>query len=121
MKNIVSILLAVIGVVCVVFGVLFIMSANSGKQTVVDELTASGVTVDNINDKYDQAKAGLAQALAAGTAGTETAQSLGWQKASLGLGKSNLAMVDFVQKSGILTIVIGAGLVLAGWGLMKKS
>jgi len=121
MKNIVSILLAVIGVVCVVFGVLFMVSANKGKTTVVNELTASGVTVATLDAKYDQAKAGLAQALAAGAAGNESAQSAGWQKASLGLAKSNLAMVDFVQKSGILTIVIGAGLVLAGWGLMKKS
>ena len=121
MKNILSILVAVIGVVCIVFGVLFIMSASSGKTTVVDELKASGVTVDTLDAKYDQAKTGLAQALAAGAAGNESAQSAGWQKASLGLAKSNLAMVDFVQKSGILTIVIGAGLVLAGWGLMKKS
>lgn len=121
MKNILSILVAVIGVVCIVLGILFVMESNSGKTTVVNELTASGVTVDNIDAKYDAAKAGLAQAVAAGTAGTETAQSLGWQKVSLGLGKTNLAMVDFVQKSGILAVVLGAGFLLAGAGLMKKS
>jgi hypothetical protein len=121
MKNILSILVAVLGVVCIVFGVLFVMEAGSNKTTVVDELTASGVTVDNIDAKYDAAKAGLAQALAAGTAGTETSQSLGWQKVSLGLGKTNLAMVDFVQKSGILAVVLGAGFLLAGAGLMKKA
>ncbi|RJO61369.1 MAG: hypothetical protein C4542_06320 [Dehalococcoidia bacterium] len=121
MKNILSILVAVIGVVCIVFGVLFIMQAGDSKTIVVDELKASGVTLDNLDAKYDAAKAGLAQALGAGAAGTETAQSVGWQKTSLGLAKSNLGTIDFVQKSGILAIVIGAGLTLAGVGLMKKS
>jgi len=64
-KNIVSILVAVIGVVCVVFGVLFIMQAGDSKTTVVDELATSGVTLDTLDAKYDAAKAGLAQALAA--------------------------------------------------------
>jgi hypothetical protein len=129
MKNILSILVAVVGVACIVFGVIFIMSASSGKTTVVDEMAASGVTVDNLNAKYDLAKKGLADAMTAMATASDAAkatvnekiQDAGWQKASLGLAKSNLAMVDFVQKSGILTIVIGAGLVLAGWGLMKKS
>jgi hypothetical protein len=121
MKNVLSILVAVIGVVCVVFGVLFIMQAGDSKTTVVDELATSGVTLDTLDAKYDAAKAGLAQALAAGAPGTETAQSVGWQKASLGIAKSSLTTIGFVEKSGILTIVIGAGLVLAGCGLMKKS
>jgi hypothetical protein len=121
MKNLLSILVAVIGVVCIVFGVVFMMEASSNKKIVVDELATSGVTTETLDAKYDAAKAGLAQALAAGAAGTESAQSIGWQKGSLGLAKSNLNTIDFVQKSGILTIVIGAGLVLAGWGIMKKS
>jgi len=121
MKNILALLVAVIGVVCIVFGAMFIVQAGDNKTTVVDELTASNVTVDTLDAAYNQAKAGLAQALAAGAAGTESAQSIGWQKASLGLAKSNLETIDFVQKSGILTIVIGAGLILTGWGLIKKS
>jgi hypothetical protein len=120
-KNILSILVAIIGVAAIVFGVLFIMQASENKTTVVDELKASNLTPATLNAAYDQAKAGLAQALAAGTAGAESAQSAGWQKASLGLAKSNLNTIDFVQKSGILTIVIGAGFVLAGWAIMKKS
>ncbi len=121
MKNIVSILVAVIGVVCIVFGVLFIMQAGDSRDALVEELATSGVTLDTLDAKYDAAKDGLAQALAAGAAGTETAQSIGWQKASLGSAKSSASTIDFVQNSGILTIVIGAGLTLAGVGLMKKS
>lgn len=119
MKNFLSILVAIIGVVCVVFGVLFIMQASDNKTTVVDELTASGLTTGTLNAAYDQAKAGLAQATTAKS--VEGMQSAGWQKASLGLAKSNLETINFVQKSGIFAIVIGLGFVLAGWGIMKKS
>jgi hypothetical protein len=121
MKNILSLLVIVIGVVCIVFGAMFIMQSASSRDTVIDELAASGITAETLDAAYDQAKAGLAQATAAGEAGIETAQSIGWQKSSLGLAKSNLTTIDFVQKSGILAIVIGAGLSLAGAGLFKKS
>jgi hypothetical protein len=121
MKNVLSILVAVIGIVCIVFGAMFIMQAGSSRTDVADELKASNVTLDNLNAKYDEAKAGLAQALGAGAAGAESAQSVGWQKASLGVAKSSLSTINFVEKSGILTIVIGLGLVLTGFGLMKKS
>jgi hypothetical protein len=121
MKNILSMLVILIGVVCIVFGAMFIMQAASSRDTVVDELAASGVTTETLNAAYDQAKAGLAQATAAGEAGIETAQSVGWQKASLGLAKSNLTTIDFVQKSGILAIVAGLGLSIAGVVSLKKS
>ena len=119
MKSILSVLVALIGVVCIVFGVMFIMQAGSSRNTVVDELKASGLTTGTLNAAYDQAKAGLAQATAGQN--VEGMQSAGWQKASLGVAKSSLTTIGFVEKSGILTIVIGAGFVLAGWGLMKKS
>jgi hypothetical protein len=120
-KNLLSILVTVIGIVCIVFGVMFIMQAGSSRTDVVDELKASNVTADNLNAKYDEAKAGLVQALTAGAPGAESAQSIGWQKASLGVAKSSLATISFVEKSGILTIVIGLGLVLTGLALMKKN
>ncbi len=131
MKNLSSILVAIIGVVCIVFGGLFIMQAGSDKTTVVDELTASGLTTGTLNATYDQVKGALAKYTAdnkAATAGTaaatqtsEAMQSYGYQKASLGLAKSNLKTIDFVEKSGILAIIIGAGFILAGLGIMKKS
>ena len=121
MKNFLSILVAIVGIVSIVFGVMFIMQANSSKTTVVNELKDSQVTIATLNTTYDQVKAGLAQAQLAGAAGTESAQSLGWQKASLGVAKSNLGTIDFVQKSGILSIVAGVGFVLASYLLMKKS
>ena len=116
MKNILSVLVAVVGVVCIVFGVLFIMQAQDGRTTLVDELANSNITLETLNAAYDQANAGLGQAMQSGN--EEAIQSAGWQKASLAVAKSNAGVVDFAQNSGILMIVIGAGLIFAGWGLI---
>lgn len=129
MKNLLSILVAIIGVVCIVFGVLFIMQAKSSRATLVDELKTSGVTLATLDSTYDKAKAGLAQASTAlatapdvaKAAVNEKIQDAGWQKASLSGAKTSRATIDFVEKSGIFAIVIGLGFVLAGWGIMKKS
>jgi hypothetical protein len=121
MKNILSILVAVVGVVAIVFGVMFMMSASSSRATLVDELKASNLTLATLDAAYDQAKAGLTQALGAGAAGAESAQSAGWQKASLSAAKASRGTIDFVEKSGMLTIVLGVGFVLSGWAIMKKS
>jgi hypothetical protein len=119
MKNLLSILVAVVGVVAIVFGVLFIMQANSSRDTLVKELAP--VTLATLDSTYDQVKAGLATAQAAGAAANETIQSLGWQKASLSAAKGSRGTIDFVEKSGMLTIVLGLGFVLSGWAIMKKS
>jgi hypothetical protein len=119
MKNVLSVLVAVVGVVCIVFGVLFILQAQDGRATLVDELAASNITLDTLNTAYDQANTGLGLAMQSGD--DEKIQDAGWQKASLAVAKSNAGVVDFAQNSGILMIVIGAGLIFAGWGLMIKS
>jgi hypothetical protein len=131
MKNILSILVTVIGIVCIVFGVLFIMQAGDSRTIVVDELAASGLTTGTLDATYDQVKGALAQytaankaaavGSAAATGSSEAMQSYGYQKAILGGAKTSLTTIGFVEKSGIVTIVIGLGLALAGLGLMKKS
>ena len=129
MKNLLSILVAVVGVAAIVFGVLFIMQSNSAKATLVDELNASGVTLDTLDAKYDAAKAGIAQASAALATAPDAAkaainekiQDAGWQKASLSAAKASLGTINFVQMSGILSIVLGVGFVFTGYLAMKKS
>ncbi len=114
MKNILSILVTVIGIVCIVFGVLFIMQAGDSRKVVADELGT--IKIADVNATYDSVK----NALKANTDASK-AVSLTLQKLSLGSAKSNISTINFVEKSGIVTIVIGLGLALAGLGLMKKS
>jgi hypothetical protein len=129
MKNLLSIRVAVIGVVAIVFGVLFMMQANSSRTTLVAELKASGITLATLDKTYDTAKAGLAAASAAlatapdaaKAAVNEKIQDAGWQKASLSAAKASRGTIDFVQMSGILSIILGAGFVVTGYLVMKKS
>jgi uncharacterized membrane protein HdeD (DUF308 family) len=118
-KNLLSMLVAVVGVAAIVLGVVFIMQANSSKTTLENELAP--VTLANLNATYDQVKAGLAQAQAAGDAAVETTQSLGWQKAALSVAKANAGTIQFVQMSGIAAIVLGVGFLCTGYLAMKKS
>jgi hypothetical protein len=121
MKKISALLVAIIGVVCIVFGVLFIMQAGTSRDALSAELKESGVTLATLNTKYDEAKAGLAKAIAAGAPGVETSQSVGWQKASLGSAKTSASTISFVEKTGMVVIIVGVGFALAGLGLLKKD
>lgn len=114
MKNIIGILVAVIGVACVVFGVMFVMQSNTSLETIANEIKP--LQISQVDATYEQVKAAL-------TAATDPAQvqTLTIQKTSLGLAKSNIGTVQFLKNSGIVNIVVGAGFLLAGVGLIKKS
>jgi len=114
MKTVSAIMVAIIGVACIVFGIMFIMQANSSQQKVADELAP--IQISEVNAKYGQVSGAL-------EAATDPAQitSLTLTKTSLGLAKSNIGTIKFVQNSGILNIIIGAGFLLAGLGLLKKD
>jgi len=108
MKNILSILVSITGIACIVFGILFIMQAGSSKAEIAEEIQP--LAISQVDGTYDQVSAAL-------KAATEPAQvqQLTMQKTSLGLAKSNIGVVEFVKNSGIVTIVIGSGLLLTGF------
>jgi hypothetical protein len=114
MKKISAILVALIGVVCIVFGVMFIMQAGDSRQVVADELAP--IKISDVNATYDQVKAGLK----ANTDPTK-AVSLTLQKLSLGSAKTNISTISFVEKTGMVVIIVGVGFALAGLGLLKKD
>jgi|GEM_PF-2996587 len=119
MKNIISFLVAIIGVVVIVFGVLFIVQASKSKSAVLEELQVSGITASTLDDAYEGAKATLGKAIVSQS--EEAAQSAGWQKVSLGLAKSSLDTARFVQMCGFMAIIIGVGFVLTAGGLVMTK
>jgi len=114
MKKMNAIMVAIIGVACIVLGIMFIMQANTSQQKVADELAP--VQISEVDAKYEQVSAAL-------KAATDPAQitSLTLTKTSLGLAKSNIGTIKFLQNSGIVNIIIGAGFSFAGLGLLKKD
>jgi hypothetical protein len=120
--RILALLVLILGIVVLIFGIIFITQASEAKQKVADSLT-SGVTLDNLDDKYDQVNAAYDQLKAAGMPSSDAqyVMVLG-QRTSLGLARSNVGVAKVLNTLGIINIVAGAGLVFAGCALiMRKS
>jgi len=122
-----AIVVAVIGVVSLVFGIIFIPQASSAEQEIADSIAP--LTIAEVDAKYEAVKTSQ-QALAAaeepgiqaGTAApSATYNYLTIQRTSLGLAKANIGFAAFVRTSGIIHIIVGLGLILAGVGLFKKD
>ena len=107
---------AIVGVVCVVFGIMGIIEAGNAEQKVADEIAPMAIC--DVNANYGQISAAYSAVKDTGTA-EESAYLL--QKTSLGLAKSNIGTIKFLRNTAILEIVAGAGFVLAGAGFLMKQ
>ena len=122
-----SIVVSLVGVVALVFGIIFITQAGSSTQEVADSIQP--VTLAELDGTYETVKAKQIAIRAAeepqiqaGTAApSSTYNYLTIQRSSLGLARTNVGLAGFVRTSGILDILVGIGLVLAGVGLFKHS
>jgi hypothetical protein len=111
MKKISAYLVTLVGVVAIVMGVLFILGAADSQNTVANEIAP--LTISKVNSTYDQ--------LSLGVKANPTDMSLAIQKASLSVAKSNLGVIDFVRKSGILSIVLGVGVGILGLVMVARK
>ncbi|MBA7675897.1 hypothetical protein ES703_84136 [subsurface metagenome] len=117
----------VLGVVGLVFGIIFITQASSAEREIANEIQP--LTIAEVDAKYEAVKTNqLALAMTeepqirAGKAAPSTMYNyLTVQRTSLGLARANIGLVGFVRTSGIIYIIVGLGLILAGVGLFKKG
>ena len=118
----IAIIIVILGVASLVFGILFVTQGASGRQDVADSIAP--LELDQLDDAYDQAKAGLAQlepAVEAGQAPASELNALANRKTGLGLARTNKGTADMVRTNGVVDICVGLGLVLAGLGLLRKA
>ena len=122
-----AIVVAVLGVVCLVFGIIFITQASSAEQEIADEIKP--LAIAEVDAKYEAVKTRqmtLAMTeepqIQAGQAAPSTTYNyLTVQRTSLGLARANIGLAGFVRTSGIIDIIVGLGLILAGVGLFRKG
>jgi hypothetical protein len=122
-----AIVVAVLGVVALVFGIIFITQASSAEQDIANEIQP--LKIAEVDAKYEAVKASqTALAMteepniqAKTAAPTATYSYLTAQRASLALAKTNIGLAGFVRTSGIMGIIVGVGLILVGLGLFKKG
>jgi hypothetical protein len=122
-----SIVVSLVGVVALVLGIVFIIQAGSSAQEVADSIQP--VTLAELDSKYETVKAKQMDIRAAeepqiqaGTvAPSSTYNYLTIQRTALGLARTNAGLAALVRTNGILDVLVGIGLVLAGVGLFKHS
>ena len=122
-----SLVVAVIGVVILVLGIVFIAQAGSAKQRIADDIQP--LQISEVEDRYDAVSAqhaGLRQqeepGIQAGTAmPSATYNYLTIQRTSLGLTRTNIGLVGFMRTTGIINLILGLGLVLAAAVVYKQA
>jgi cytochrome bd-type quinol oxidase subunit 1 len=127
MMRLIAILVSVLGLAALVFGIVFITQASSAEQQIAGEIQP--VKLAEVDAKYEAAKKSQAPLRAAEEPNIQAGKAapsamynyLSGQRTSLGLAKANIGVAGFVRMSGIIDIIVGLGLVLAGWGLFKKA
>jgi hypothetical protein len=118
--RVLAILVIILGIAAIVFGILYIPQANSARQKVADSLT-SPVTLDNLDATYDQISGAFDQLKASGMPSSDPqyVMVLG-QRTSLGLARTNVGTAKMVMTNGIIDIILGLGLVLGGFALLRR-
>ncbi len=116
--KIISIIIIVLGVVSIVFGVLFITQAASGMKEIEESIAP--LPLKQLDDQYDAVNMQYKQMRDAGAQPSPEYNYLVIQKTGLGLARANVGAAQAVQINGIIDIVLGLGLGLAGFVLMRS-
>jgi len=122
-----AIVVTVLGVVGLVFGIIFITQAGSSEKEIAESIQP--ITLTELDAKYEAVKTSQMAIRAAEEPNIQAGQAapsamynyLTIQRTSLGLARTNIGLAEFVRTSGIINIIVGLGLILAGVGLFKKS
>jgi len=111
-----AIIVVILGIASLVFGILFVTQAASAENEVAESIDP--VTLDELDERYDQAKPGIKDMEAAGM---EVDLDTKLQKTGLGLARANYGTARAVRVNGVVDICVGLGLVLAGLALLRKA
>lgn len=114
--RVLGIIIIILGLVGVVFGILFLPMASSAEQAVADSI-APKLTLDQVDATYTQLDAAVKQ-----MAGNEPNYLATYaQKIGVGLAKANIGTAKLVRYLGILNICLGVGVAAAGLVLVLKK
>ena len=114
-----AVIVAILGLASLVMGILFITQAASAEQEVADSIAP--LPLDQLDAQYDQVTAQYNQMKAAGMQPDANFNYLYGNKVGLGLARANVGTASFVRTSGVLDIILGLGLILAGLAMLRKA
>ncbi|MFA5309096.1 MAG: hypothetical protein WC370_06375 [Dehalococcoidales bacterium] len=125
--RVLAVIVIILGLAAIVLGIMFIPQASSGQKDI--EVSIAPLKINEVDEKYDAVSAKydvLKAAEEPGIQGQTAAPSINYvyvsaQRALLGLAKANIGTVKAIRIMGIADIIIGAGLVLGGFVMLRKS
>jgi hypothetical protein len=123
----ISVIVAILGLAVLVFGILFIVQAGSGEKEIADSVAP--LPLDQVNAKYDAISTQFDAMKAAEEPQIQAQKAqpsamydyLAAQRALLGLARANIGTTQFTRTCGIIDIILGLGLVLAGLALYRNQ
>lgn len=123
--RIVASIVLLCGLASIVLGILLMVQASAGQDELEESIAP--LMVSQVEGRYDEvvgnhnAMRQMAEmAIQRGGDPPPLYNYLSAQRASLGLAKANIGTVKATRMNGIIDIVVGAGLVLAGVGLFRR-
>lgn len=114
-----AVIMVILGLASLVFGILFITQAATAEQEVADSIAP--LPLDQLDATYDGVTAQYNQAKAAGTPPGPEYNALYGNKVGLGLARSNVGTASLVRTTGIINILLGLGVILAGLAFLRKA
>jgi hypothetical protein len=117
--RVISVIVAILGLAVLVFGILFVLQGISGEQEVADSIAP--LPLEKLDAQYDALTSQYNQMKEAGTPPGAEYNNLAVNKVGMGLARANVGTASFARTSGIIDIILGLGLVLAGLALYRKQ
>jgi hypothetical protein len=115
----IGIIVLILGVASLVLGVLLIPQAYSAEDEIAESIAP--LPLDQVDPQYDAVKAKYTQMKESGAPPSVEYNYLTVQKTGLGLTRSQIGLASLTRTIGIVNIILGVGLILAGIGLMRKG
>jgi len=124
--RVMAIIIVILGLASLVLGILFITEASSAEDEIAESIAP--LPLDGVDSRYEDVKAQQSAmravegpAIQSGADPSAMYNYLTIQRTSLGLTRSQIGLASLTRTSGIINIIVGLGLILAGVGLFKKS
>ncbi len=126
--RVIALIVIILGVASLVLGIVFMTQATSAEKTILEQI-APLTSLSQINPNYDKVTASFDKIMAAEEPNIQAGKAapsamyayLSGQRALLGLAKSNVGLAMFTRLSGIVGIVLGLGMGLSGFVLLRKA
>ena len=117
--RVLAVIVVILGLASLALGILFIFQAADAEQEVADSIAP--LPLDQVDAQYDAVTAQYNQMKQAGAQPDANYNYVAATKVGLGLARANVGTASFVQSVGIISIILGAGVVLAGIAILRQA